>query len=321
MLWRPNGRGLHSTPFKRSNDQLEYHDFLPYSLSLVCEESPQVGASRPYNIDHKESTRVRLGEQHTQDSNMQHNHAHKWRLELKGQHKEFTTRMELKSLTQRSKCVGAESGCLSMLSECLVCFSMRLGVSFIALRQLGAVGDQLGRQFLHYVEWCTGQPLFMSGARSPSISGASDRCSSGLFGAPDTVRCTPDNPVHPADRWSWPCVARWSRGRPLAAGAVGSPDSPVYHQTVRWILATLPFSFPESDEFVVDDSPDSPVHHRTVRWFIVVQLRRFPRAVSSTSASLEHRTLSGAPQDSPVCQAELTLSHFFSPSFGTISST
>jgi hypothetical protein len=29
MLWRPKGRGLHSTPFKRSNDPLEYHDFLP----------------------------------------------------------------------------------------------------------------------------------------------------------------------------------------------------------------------------------------------------------------------------------------------------
>jgi hypothetical protein len=27
----------------------------------VCEESPQVGASRPYNKDHNESTRVRLG--------------------------------------------------------------------------------------------------------------------------------------------------------------------------------------------------------------------------------------------------------------------
>jgi hypothetical protein len=26
---------LHSTPFKRSNDQLEYHDFLPYSFSRL----------------------------------------------------------------------------------------------------------------------------------------------------------------------------------------------------------------------------------------------------------------------------------------------
>jgi hypothetical protein len=44
-----------------------------------------------------------------------------------------------------------------MLSECLVYCSMRLGVPFIAPRQLGAVGDQLGMQCLPYVEWCTGQ--------------------------------------------------------------------------------------------------------------------------------------------------------------------
>jgi hypothetical protein len=44
-----------------------------------------------------------------------------------------------------------------MLSECLVYCSMRLGVPFIALRQLGAVGDQLGRQFLPSIECCTGQ--------------------------------------------------------------------------------------------------------------------------------------------------------------------
>jgi hypothetical protein len=35
-LWRPNGRGLHSTPFKWSNDQLEYHGvFLSYSFSRL----------------------------------------------------------------------------------------------------------------------------------------------------------------------------------------------------------------------------------------------------------------------------------------------
>src|SRR6187455_1894844 len=27
-LWRPNGRGLHSTPLKRSKDPLEYHGVL-----------------------------------------------------------------------------------------------------------------------------------------------------------------------------------------------------------------------------------------------------------------------------------------------------
>ena len=32
-LWRPNGRGLQSTPLKRSKDQLEYHDVL-FCLSI-----------------------------------------------------------------------------------------------------------------------------------------------------------------------------------------------------------------------------------------------------------------------------------------------
>jgi hypothetical protein len=44
-----------------------------------------------------------------------------------------------------------------MLSECLIDSSMRLGVPFIALRQLGAVGGQLGRPNLPFVGWCTGQ--------------------------------------------------------------------------------------------------------------------------------------------------------------------
>jgi hypothetical protein len=44
-----------------------------------------------------------------------------------------------------------------MFLESLVISSMRLGAPFIAPRQLGAVGDNLGRQFLPSVEWCTGQ--------------------------------------------------------------------------------------------------------------------------------------------------------------------
>jgi hypothetical protein len=60
MLWRPNGRGLHSTTFKRSNDPLEYHGFLPYSRCSLCEESPQVGVSHPYNIDLNENHKSKL---------------------------------------------------------------------------------------------------------------------------------------------------------------------------------------------------------------------------------------------------------------------
>jgi hypothetical protein len=77
-----------------------------------------------------------------QDSNPQHNHAHKPRFELETQHREFATQTELKSLTQQIKCVETESGSLRRFLESLVFSSMRLGVPFKALRQLGAVGDQ-----------------------------------------------------------------------------------------------------------------------------------------------------------------------------------
>jgi hypothetical protein len=49
-LWRPNGRGLQSTPLKRSKDQLEYHGVLLCLLCPACEESPKLGASRPYTL-------------------------------------------------------------------------------------------------------------------------------------------------------------------------------------------------------------------------------------------------------------------------------
>jgi hypothetical protein len=50
-----------------------------------------------------------------------------------------------------------ECGTLRMLSECLGDSSMRLGIPFIALRQLGAVEDNLGRLILPSVVWCTEQ--------------------------------------------------------------------------------------------------------------------------------------------------------------------
>jgi hypothetical protein len=93
--------------------------------------------------------------QHTQIRN--NTHAHKPRLELKMKHNEFTTRTKLKSLTQSIKCAETECGRLRMLRVCLGNSSMRLGVPFIAPRQLGAVGGNLGRLILPSVGWCTGQ--------------------------------------------------------------------------------------------------------------------------------------------------------------------
>jgi hypothetical protein len=141
---------------------------------------------------------------------------------------------------------------------------MRLGVPFIAPRQLGVVERNPGRQFLPSVDWCTGQsgaPPDTVRCRSLSYSGAADRWRFGAVGAPDTVRCTPDSPVPPSDRWP---------GHASRADCAAD----------RWL--------------------GRPLAHRTVRWFLVVRRRRDPRASSSPDASLAHRKLSGAPPDSPV---------------------
>jgi hypothetical protein len=163
-----------------------------------------------------------MGEQHTQDPSPQHTHANKPRLELETQHKEFATQMELKSLTQSIKCVEAESGGRRMLREGLVLCSMRLGVPFIAPRQLGAVGDQFGRQFLPSVEGGTGQsgapqdnycssPVrdFFPFLVHPTVEPAVPLAHRTLPGAHRTVRCAQpavgSGHVSPADfaadRW------------------------------------------------------------------------------------------------------------------------
>jgi hypothetical protein len=123
----------------------------------VCEESPKDWSLSPLKQRSQWKHGVRLGwATHTRHKS-QHTHAHKRRLELKWQHRESLTRIELKSLTQRNECAGTESGCLRILSECLGDSSMRLGVPFIAPRQLAAVEDNLGRLILPSVVWCTEQ--------------------------------------------------------------------------------------------------------------------------------------------------------------------
>jgi hypothetical protein len=52
---------LQSTPLKRSKDPLEYHSVLLCLLYPACEESPQLGASRPYTLIFTEKHVVREG--------------------------------------------------------------------------------------------------------------------------------------------------------------------------------------------------------------------------------------------------------------------
>jgi hypothetical protein len=136
-----------------------------------------------------------------------------------------------------------------MLKGCLVSSSMRLGVPFIAPRQLGAVESIPGRQFLPSVAWRTEQ----SGAPPDTVRCTTGHCPvriSFLLWRSQPLalwsRCrTGHCPVHtgqsgaPFRPLAWPRVSHRSRGRPLARPTVGSPDSLVHtgqsgaHRTVR----------------------------------------------------------------------------------------
>jgi hypothetical protein len=127
-----------------------------------------------------------------------------------------------------------------MLKGCLVCFSMRLGVPFIAPSQLGAVESIPGRQFLPSVVWRTGQygaPPDTVQCGSLSLFGEADRCRFRAVGAPDTVRCplvtvgsathharNPRLTVGPADRW-------------LTGQSGAPPDSPVIYSRTPLITS------------------------------------------------------------------------------------
>jgi hypothetical protein len=171
--------------------------------------------------------------------------------------------------------------------------SMRLGVPFIAPRQLGAVGGQQGRLSLPYVGWRTGQfgappdsHCRWSGAdllptlAQTTVASPGQMAHRTLSGAHRTVRCPPltvgAGHASPAD-----CAADRCAGDRWLTGQSGAP-------------------------------PDSPVNYSRTPLI-------FSRVACSPEAGLAHRTLSGAPADSPVCQAELdfgcnqpSLLHFFS---------
>jgi hypothetical protein len=149
--------------------------------------------------------------------------------------------------------------------------SIRLGVPFIAPRQLGAVESNPRRQFLPSVAWRTGhcpvrisfliwrsRPLAaleqlahrtLSGAhwtvRCPLLAVGSATCRArikrptvgpAIVGSPDTVRCTPDSPMN----YSRTSLI-YSRERQVRLSQPGTPDTircttghcPVPHRIVR----------------------------------------------------------------------------------------
>jgi hypothetical protein len=100
------------------------------------------------------------------------------------------------------ECVVAKSRRLRMLREYLVYCSMCIVVPFIAPRQLGAVGDPIGKQFLPSVGWCTeqfGAPSDMNSScpvldllpyrAQPTVGPSVPLAHRTLSGAHRTVRC------------------------------------------------------------------------------------------------------------------------------------
>jgi hypothetical protein len=149
---------------------------------------------------------------------------------------------------------------------------MRLGVPFIAPRQLGAVESNSGRLILPSVIGRTGQSgahRTLSDARFLSLNGAADRCRSGSrwrtgqSGAHRTVRCTPDTvrcPIYFHKQRSRPLqtVEIWEpmahRTCPVHTGQSGAPFRPLARPRVARGFRGRPLARPTVG------SPDSPVH-------------------------------------------------------------
>jgi hypothetical protein len=72
-------------------------------------------------------------------------HAHKSRERHKKQHNGITTQRLARISNYQISSVIVVSRCLRMFKGCLVVYSMRLEVPFIAPRDLGAVGAPFGR--------------------------------------------------------------------------------------------------------------------------------------------------------------------------------
>jgi hypothetical protein len=135
--------------------------------------------------------------------------------------------------------------------------SMRLGVPFIAPRQLGAVGDQLGRPNLPSIGWCTGQsgappdiycscPVrdLLLNLAHPTI-GPQGRL------AHRTLSGVPNRPLLWATRRpqiAWPTIGVGDRWLTRQSGA--PPDSPMNY-------SRTPLHFPENSQFTTSQ-PGAP---------------------------------------------------------------
>jgi hypothetical protein len=178
---------------------------------------------------------------------------------------------------------------------------MRLGVPFIAPRQLRVIESNPGRQILPSVDWCTGQSGadFFPVLAQPTVGDLESLAHWTLSGAHRTVRC-PLQTVGPATRH-----AR------IARPTVGSPDSPVNYSRTSLIASqerrlrcgwlTGQSGAPPYSLVIYSHTPSSN-----------------PESGLFTRLVLAHRTLSGAPRPKLSLAAYCQLfSKLFSPDSST----
>jgi hypothetical protein len=139
------------------------------------------------------------------------------------------------------------SWCLRMFKDAWCCCSMRIGVPFIALRDLGVVGAPFRRPWLPFVRGCTR----LSGPPS------------------DNEQCMIPFLVW----WSWllPALAPWHTG-------------PVAHRTIWCLLVTVVWVHVAPADRAAVRWLSAQLAHWTVRWIIVATPLIFPRAACSLGA-------------------------------------
>jgi hypothetical protein len=135
---------------------------------------------------------------------------------------------------------------LGCLVNAWVSSFMRLGVPFIAPRQLGAVGGQQGRPSLPSIEWRTKQ----SGA--PPDSHCRRSGADLLPFLAQTTVAAPGRLAHRTVRCPPPTIGAATRRAKIARPTVGSSDSPVNFSHTPLILFPRATSSPRTT-------------HRTVR--------------------------------------------------------
>ena len=106
-LWRPNGRGLQSTPLKRSKDQLEYHSVMLFLSISRLQGISTTWSLSPLHLRFTKKYGVREGS-NTHKSTAKCAHTRP-RIELKDYLK-VLTRTELESLRITNGCAKTECG-------------------------------------------------------------------------------------------------------------------------------------------------------------------------------------------------------------------